>query len=257
MATREELRALGKGVMRALQHGTKPPRPRPLHQASVPGLADLTTEALWGSVWARPGLSMHDRMLATLAALSALQRLPQLRTYLNSAINIGVTTLEITETLIQVSLTAGFPTTVNATELLRDVIEKRDEQHPEPPPIADAAAEDLDARGRELYARLFGAAAANVGLSPAALALQGVEMAYAWGQAWVRPGLDLRTRALVTTASLTALRDETELRRWLPAACRAGLSGEEIDETILQCAYYAGFPAARRALELAAEAARA
>src|SRR5690348_14133399 len=67
---------------------------------------------------------------------------------------------------------------------------------------------------------------------------------YAWGAAWSRPGLDRRTRSVITLTALVCLRAENELPIHLRAALRNGLSVEEIREVLLQCAIYAGVPAA-------------
>jgi len=68
----------------------------------------------------------------------------------------------------------------------------------------------------------------------------------AWGDVWARPGLDLRTRSLVTIAILAALgRDELALH--LEAARNTGATPEEIVEVMFHVAVYAGVPAAHGA----------
>ena len=57
----------------------------------APKLAELTDEVLFGDVWARPGLSLRDRSLITVAALTALGRAGQLRSHLGLALDNGVT----------------------------------------------------------------------------------------------------------------------------------------------------------------------
>ena len=70
----------------------------------------------------------------------------------------------------------------------------------------------------------------------------------AWGAVWARPGLDRRSRSLVTIAILGALgREELDLH--LKAAKRTGATLEEIKEVLLHVAVYAGVPAANRAME--------
>ena len=73
MSSREELRRKGNEIRERLQHGSYPSR-RPRAVASVPGLRNYTGESIFGSVWARPGLDIRYRMLATLSVLSSLQR---------------------------------------------------------------------------------------------------------------------------------------------------------------------------------------
>ena len=80
---------------------------------------------------------------------------------------------------------------------------------------------------------------------------------YAWGEIWARPGLDRRTRSIITLTALTALGHHEELAMHVRAAKRNGLSDEEIKETLLQCAIYCGVPAANAAFRIADEVLRA
>jgi 4-carboxymuconolactone decarboxylase len=75
---------------------------------------------------------------------------------------------------------------------------------------------------------------------------------YAWGEIWTRDGLDRRTRSCVTLAVLTALGRTEELALHVRAAVRNGLTGDEISEVLMQCAVYAGVPAANSAFAVAA-----
>ena len=72
----------------------------------------------------------------------------------------------------------------------------------------------------------------------------------AWGGVWARPGLDLRTRSLITIALLGGLNHE-ELEMHLRAARNTGVTPTEISETLLHVAVYAGIPAANRAFKVA------
>jgi 4-carboxymuconolactone decarboxylase len=74
---------------------------------------------------------------------------------------------------------------------------------------------------------------------------------YAWGSVWARDGLDRRTRSAITLAVLTALGRENELAMHIRAARKNGLTPEEIGETLLHTAVYAGLPAANAAFAIA------
>jgi 3-oxoadipate enol-lactonase/4-carboxymuconolactone decarboxylase len=74
---------------------------------------------------------------------------------------------------------------------------------------------------------------------------------YAWGEVWSRPGLDRRTRSIVTLTALTALGQLGELAEHTRAALRNGLTAAEIEETLLHAAVYCGLPAARAAIDTA------
>jgi 4-carboxymuconolactone decarboxylase len=76
---------------------------------------------------------------------------------------------------------------------------------------------------------------------------------HAWGAVWNRDGLDRRTRSLVTLAALTALKSPHELKGHVRGALNNGCTVEEIRETLLHCAVYAGVPAAGEAFRAAQE----
>jgi len=73
---------------------------------------------------------------------------------------------------------------------------------------------------------------------------------------WNRPGLDRRSRSLVTLGILIALRADDELRFHFPIAVRNGLSINELEEVVYHSAGYAGYPAATAALKAARKALR-
>jgi 4-carboxymuconolactone decarboxylase len=74
---------------------------------------------------------------------------------------------------------------------------------------------------------------------------------YAWGEIWTRPGLDRRTRSLVTLSALVALGRERELELHVRSARRIGVEWDDIKEVLLQSAIYCGVPAANSAFAIA------
>jgi 3-oxoadipate enol-lactonase / 4-carboxymuconolactone decarboxylase len=74
---------------------------------------------------------------------------------------------------------------------------------------------------------------------------------YAWGTIWTRPGLDRRSRSLITLTALVARGHHEELAMHLRAARRIGLSNDEIKELLLQTAIYCGVPDANSAFRIA------
>jgi len=77
---------------------------------------------------------------------------------------------------------------------------------------------------------------------------------FPFGDIYSRPGLDLRSREIATIAALTALGNAApQLKVHIQAGLNVGLSREEIVETIMQMAVYAGFPAAVNGLFAAKE----
>jgi 3-oxoadipate enol-lactonase/4-carboxymuconolactone decarboxylase len=75
--------------------------------------------------------------------------------------------------------------------------------------------------------------------------------AYAWGEIWTRPGLDRRSRSMITLTALVALGHQDELALHVRAARTNGLTDDEIKEVLLQAAIYCGVPAANTAFRIA------
>jgi 4-carboxymuconolactone decarboxylase len=75
----------------------------------------------------------------------------------------------------------------------------------------------------------------------------------AWGDTWQRPGLDLKTRSLITVAMLTALGKQNELKGHVRGALNNGATVEEIQEVLLHATIYCGVPAAVEAFRSANE----
>ena len=73
----------------------------------------------------------------------------------------------------------------------------------------------------------------------------------AWGSVWTRPGLDHKTRHMITLAVLAATGRDHELELHLKATVNSGVTPEELKEVFLQVAAYAGIPAANNAFAMA------
>jgi len=72
-----------------------------------------------------------------------------------------------------------------------------------------------------------------------------------WGDVWARPGLEIKTRQMITMAILAALGRQEELGAHIRATRHTGVTRDEVKELFLQVAVYAGAPAANSAFALA------
>ena len=72
----------------------------------------------------------------------------------------------------------------------------------------------------------------------------------AWGSVWARPDIPPRERSMITLALLAALGHWDELAMHVRATARTGASPEDVRETMLHVAIYAGVPAANHALKI-------
>lgn len=233
-----------------------------------PDIARYTVEFAYGDVYARPGLTLAQRQLATVAALAALgNAAPQLRFHIGGALNAGCTPTEIVEACIHLTVYAGFPAALNALTATRQVLAERGLTMPPPPATGDAAggergdggdgpgtAPDRYGRGWAALAAIDGHAGEQVVASLADIApdLGRYIVEFAFGDVYTRPGLDLKTRELVTVAACTALGTATpQLKVHVRGFLNVGGTEEELVEILLQMAVYAGFPAALNALTAA------
>ncbi|HEY7318510.1 MAG TPA: 4-carboxymuconolactone decarboxylase [Candidatus Binatia bacterium] len=73
----------------------------------------------------------------------------------------------------------------------------------------------------------------------------------AWGTIWTRPGIDKKTRHLLTLAIIAALGKHDELAMHIRATRNTGVTQEEVREVFLQVLVYAGAPAANAAFGIA------
>ncbi len=83
---------------------------------------DIATEFGWGTVWKRPGLSLHDRSLVTLAQCIALNRPNEIKVHLRGAMRNGVTRKELQELCLHSFLYCGGPASLDAFHVMKATI---------------------------------------------------------------------------------------------------------------------------------------
>jgi 4-carboxymuconolactone decarboxylase len=111
-------------------------------------------------------------------------------------------------------------------------------------------------KGAALRRRLMGdaaveASAKGVYADPVMQKFLDVAIENVFGALWTRPGLDLKTRALICVVSDTCMGREPELALHLRMALRQGWSEEELTETLLHLSGYIGVPIIRECLQVA------
>ncbi|NIC41505.1 MULTISPECIES: carboxymuconolactone decarboxylase family protein [Burkholderiales] len=120
--------------------------------------------------------------------------------------------------------------------------------HPTPSKDFDAGlATRKRVMGEDFVARAF------TGLTPFTAPIQEYVTRNGWGDVWQRPGLDLKTRSLITVAMLTAMGKQNELKGHVRGALNNGATPEEIQEVLLHASIYCGLPTAVEAFRSAAE----
>jgi len=93
-----------------------------------PGFAETLVEFAYGRLYAREGLDLRTRQIATVAALTALggQTGPQLRVNLEHALAAGATRRELLEVILQMSVYGGMPAAINGMNVAMQLFEDQD-----------------------------------------------------------------------------------------------------------------------------------
>ncbi len=96
-----------------------------------PDLGRYVIEFPFGDIYTRPGLDLKSREIATVAALTALgNATPQLKVHIHGALNVGCSRIEVTETILQMAVYAGFPAALNGMLAAKEVFVERDLKNP-------------------------------------------------------------------------------------------------------------------------------
>lgn len=222
----------------------------------APDMARYIIEFPYGDIYSRPGLDLKHRQIATVASLTAMGNAePQLRTHIRASLSVGLTPEQIVETMLQMSLYAGFPASIRALYVARAVFEEDGIDFE--PELTESKPNRFE-RGSVLIARVYGNpdAAENMMKNFADIApdMARYIMEFPYGDVYSRDGLSLQFRQIATVAALTSMGNaEPQLRTHIRASLSVGLTQEQLVEAMLQMSLYAGFPASIRALYVARE----
>lgn len=88
-------------------------------------IQDYSDEVCFGLVWSRPGIDRKMRSILNIAMLVALNRIPQLRTHVEGAINNGCTADELREILLHCGVYAGLPSAVEGFKVAEEVLKAK------------------------------------------------------------------------------------------------------------------------------------
>lgn len=104
----------------------QPDRLRNAYNDFSPELVKLTLEFGYADIFSRDNLDIKYRQIATIAALAALGNAqPQLKFHISAGLNIGLTVENIREIMLLMTIYAGFPSAVNGTNILKEVVNER------------------------------------------------------------------------------------------------------------------------------------
>ena len=89
------------------------------------------TEGAWGSVWSRPGWTLRERSLVTLALLAALGHHDEFALHVRATRNTGASPADITDVLMHVAVYAGVPAANHALKTAKATLAAMDAATPD------------------------------------------------------------------------------------------------------------------------------
>jgi 4-carboxymuconolactone decarboxylase len=89
---------------------------------------ELATQAAWGLVWSRPGISHQWRSVLNLGMLVALNMPHELKLHIRTALKNGLTRAQVSECLLQTAVYCGFPAALAAFRVMQEAFAEEDQQ---------------------------------------------------------------------------------------------------------------------------------
>ena len=209
-----------------------------------PEMMAILQKYIFGEVFTVGELDYKTREMITVTTLAVQQTLPQLKAHINAALNVGVTPVELRETIYQCAPFIGFPKTLNALEVLNQVFKERNIKTPLDS-TATVKEEDRFEKGAAIQTPLYGdeikksleGLPQDMGADVARFLTE-----VCFGDFYTRKGLDLKTRELLVISLLVTTGNTGTLKSHIKGNLKAGNSKETITAAIIQCLPYVGFP---------------
>ncbi len=237
--TDSQRRAVGVSTFRDVMTVAVPDGNSPFAE----GLVDF----VFGEIWSRPGLSRRNRRFVTLACVAAADAINPLEQHVYAALNTGdVTINEMRETVLHFAVYAGWPKASRFNIVVDQewarILAERGEQPTDPEPLLPLmSASDPERRlqgGEDCFREINCMPYAPPRDNPYTGA--GI-LNFVFGEMWLRPGLGVKERRLVTVACVAFQDAEIPVLSHVYAALKSGdVSFTEMDELALQFAAYYG-----------------
>ena len=219
----------------------------------APDLKRIIDEALFGTIWSRPGLDLKQRCIATISALMTQGEMNLMRRHIVRALNVGLTPQQIVEVFVQSTFYIGVPAVESALRLTKEIYEELGiecepcleydtNQHPD----------QLHALGQELHRHHMGNTPTGFEADSPEGQLERIVDEYNWGAIYSRSLLNDKERAIVSLAALTSMGVyDAQMRRRIRGAIGVGMTPTELMEIFIHLSMYGGYINARTAMRIA------
>lgn len=217
---------------------------------AVPGQPRTPLEASWrdyifAEVWARPGLDRRSRFIISIAASACEGGRPDvIDGYIRGALKLGELKLsELREAALHLAVYAGWSTGTALDTATTRVANELGLPAADFPPIR-AEPWDQQVRLKEGAAN-FNSVMVFPAPPPAVAYFEGGILSFVFGEMWIRPGLDQRTRRWITLVGVANSSSTVPIRSHTYAAMKSGnATVAEMHEFVLQYALHGGWPRA-------------
>jgi 4-carboxymuconolactone decarboxylase len=215
---------------------------------SSPTIGAGLIDFVFAEVWSRPGLSRRDRRFITLACVAAADADEPLEQHVYAALNSGdLSITEMRETVLHFAVYAGWPKASRfniIVDLQWDrIVKERGEDMPPPEPllplVTDSDPELRLAGGERAFQDINCMPYVPGRDNP----YQGAGILnFVFGEMWLRPGLGMKERRLITVACVAFQDAEIPILSHVYAALKSrDVSFDEMDELALHFAAYYGY----------------
>lgn len=218
----------------------------PAPDDSTPATTNLI-DFVFGQVWQRPGLSRRDRRFVTLACVAAADAEASLRDHVYAALNSGdVTITEMQEAVLHFAVYSGWPKASRFNMMVDEQWERihreRGQAVPPPAPLlplpTPSDPEQRLATGERAFRDVNCLPFVPTRDNPYSGA--GI-LNFVFGEMWLRPGLGMRERRLMTVACVGFQDAPYPILSHVYAALKSrDISFDEMDELALHFSAYYG-----------------
>ena len=215
-----------------------------------PELMLILRKNIFGDVFSTGVIDDKMRELITVTVLATMQTLPQLKSHLMAALNIGIEPVVIREAIYQLSPFIGFPKTLNAVAVMNEVFEEKNINLKE---VKNSTTNDDNRyeKGFAIQNPIYGDEIKNnLANLPGNFKdfVPNMLTTFAFGDFYTRKDLDIKTRELLILVTLTAMGMDKQIKSHILGNLKVGNSKETITAAIVQALPYIGFPNAFKAL---------
>lgn len=215
-------------------------------------LESIFNNFVYGEVYNHGTLDPKLRELVTLVSLTASQGTDMIKPHVETALNIGVSPIEIKEALYQCSPYVGYPRVFAALEKANEVFKEKNISLPIESQSTVTESTRFD-KGLETQVSIFGDAihAAHSNAAPNQKHIQNFLSANCFVDFYTRKGLDLKTRELLTFIMIISLGGaEPQAIAHANANIKMGNSKDMMLEAVTQCLPYIGYPRTLNAITI-------